>query len=117
MTEDLLNAVISKFGELLEQSEKRIEKTNEMVCKLANACEHNNSVVEKLINEYSMHLDGLKQNRDALAEQNGRLIQIVHNAQQQSMNAEERNRILFDKLIDKMQIGANTSKSDIHIAK
>lgn len=117
MNEELLQSIISKFGELLEQSEKRIEATNTMVCKLADTCEHNHMVLEKIVSDYSERINSLKQSNDELANQNARLIEIVSSAQQQSMQSDERIRILFDRLLDKITLGANTSKSDIHIAK
>lgn len=63
---------LSCYQTLLEKSEARIDRTNEMVCKLV-------SVVESLSKTYTAHLGSLSSCRDELVKQNSKLIEHSEN--------------------------------------
>jgi len=59
---------------LLEKSEQRIDRTNEMICKLADATSTMNSTLLLITKEYTRQLDKLQKCRDNLAKLNEDLI-------------------------------------------
>lgn len=61
---------------LAEASEARIDRTNEMVCKMADTMQHNHSILETITKEYTKHLGDLTACRDNLIEQNKVLLNL-----------------------------------------
>lgn len=90
--------IIAKITTLLEKSETRIDKTNEMVCKLA-------STIDKLTNEYGKHLERLQEARDELVKQNKELIKLVESCRRESELTNRR----YDTLLEKTLLMSNFS--------
>lgn len=115
--EKILFAACEKFGQLLVESERRINQTNEMVSKLAESAQKQNAVIEKLTNEYVHHIDSLTKNRDEITAQNTTLLQITLNAQKLVEDANRREEFMFEKILDKIQVGRNISESNINLKR
>lgn len=60
-------SLLPSFVKLLEESEKRIERTNEMIVSLADAAKHNQAMYDK-------HMSALEESRDRLVRNNEELI-------------------------------------------
>ena len=67
------------FFILLKRSEERIDKTNEMVCKLVETSNNMIAMLDKITAEYMRQLDKLQASRDEILAQNKMLINLVAN--------------------------------------
>jgi len=90
---------------LQEQSEARIDRTNEMVCKLAEAAGNAVRMLESVTTTYERHLTTLTDCRDALLAQNNTLIRL--HEQDIASNRELRHEVMSTRdrlfeLIEKM---------------
>lgn len=90
--------IIVKMSTLLEKSETRIDKTNDMVCKLA-------AIIDKLTNEYCKHLEKLQDTRDELTKQNKDLLKLVESCRRESELTNRR----YDTLLEKTLLMSNFS--------
>jgi phage shock protein A len=126
--ENFFLTAIQKYGELLEQSEKRIASTNDMVRSLAESSTRLQGIVERLTNEYTKHLDTLTSNRDEVVKQNGELIKLVAKTNQMYEDTAKRYDRLFEcfeshseriieSIISKTNLTRNASESNINIGK
>ena len=59
---------------LMRESEQRIERMNEMVCRLADATIQLNNTLMIITKEYTRQLDRLQECRDRLSAENAELI-------------------------------------------
>lgn len=90
-----------ELHKLILKSEERIDRTNEMVCKLV-------SVIDKLTNEYSEKLGKAVDARDKLIEQNKQLITLFETRNREFEVLSKK----YDSLIDKL---LNNHKSENNI--
>lgn len=72
-----LRSFLRNFVVLLERSEERIDKTNEMVCQLAATSNNMIMMLDKITAEYMRQLDKLQNSRDEILEQNRMLINLI----------------------------------------
>ena len=82
--------VINKVVHLLDQSENRIDRTNEMICKMV-------STIDTLTNEYTTQLSKLQEVRDELVGQNKALIKVAEDCRRESEYANKRYDMLLEK--------------------
>lgn len=84
---------ISHYEELLQQSERRIDRTNEMVTTLVNVC-------SSLKETYMHHIDQVCECRDNAMKQNSILIQELNNANNRLNEERHRYDNLLQTIID-----------------
>lgn len=100
--EDLAGAMRENtkvFSELLKESEERITKTNEMICKLADVVSGINQHQDRLLHEYASHVNALASARDALIGQNKELTSMVARSQHDLARERERYENLLQTLV------------------
>lgn len=101
-----IGEILNKMSELLTISEKRIDKTHDLICKAFN-------MVDKLTMEYSKQIDKLQACRDDLVTQNTELIKITKNLQSDSESCNKRYDLLLEKFIT--LAGKNMSENNINV--
>lgn len=67
----------SAIAKLIERSEMRVDRTNEMICKLVRVTEANLQMLNKIVEEYTRQIGHLQQSRDELVQQNSILLKII----------------------------------------
>lgn len=65
------------FVILLRRSEERIDKTNEMICKLVETSNNMAAIINKITAEYSLQLEKLQASRDKILAQNSALLALL----------------------------------------
>lgn len=83
--------IITNIVKLLERSEERIDKTNDMICKMV-------TTIDKLTNEYTRQLAKLQEVRDEVVDQNKELIKLAEDCKKESEYSNKR----YDTLLEKM---------------
>lgn len=63
----------AQFLKIYRRSEERIDRTNEMVCKLSSCVDKTENLLITITNEYEHRMDKLQSNHDKVIEQNGDL--------------------------------------------
>lgn len=101
-----IGEILNKMSELLTISEKRIDKTHDLICKAFN-------VLDKMTLEYSKQIDKLQTCRDDLVDQNTELIKITKNFQSDSESSNKRYDLLLEKFIT--LAGKNMSENNINV--
>lgn len=101
---------IEALASLVEKSESRIDRTNDMICKLAAITDQTQKLVVKLTEEYTRHLKNLSKCRDALLQQNETLLRMHESdvADKRELHDEIKstsNKIFH--LLNKMSLGSN----------
>ena len=66
-----------KFNELLAASERRIDRTNEMVHELSCAVKSMADTMSDISNKYVAHINDISACRDDVVKQNGQLIELL----------------------------------------
>lgn len=100
--------VIEKLTKLLIKSEERIDRTNDMVCKLASA-------IDKLTNEYSKHIDKLQEARTDLSKQNKDLLKLVESCRRESELTNRRYDTLLEKTLMMSSLNGGRSENNINV--
>lgn len=113
----VLVTAIGKFAELLEKSEERIDRINDMVLNLTKSAENQRQIVTMLTEKYTKHLDDLSKNRDEITRQNSELIKFIDRQQNQIEHNDKRIEILFEKMLDKYNAIHNVSESNINVKR
>lgn len=98
-----LEECIEKFTTLLYKSDERIDRANEMVCKLSDA-------ISQLTHVYLSQIDKLQKERDKLIEENIKLAQIIANSREDYVTLDKKYDILVERIISK-----NNSSSENNI--
>lgn len=68
-----MHSIESTFQQLYRDSESRIDRTNEMICKLSACIEKTENVLMTITNDYEHRMDKLQETHDKVMEQNGNL--------------------------------------------
>lgn len=90
---------------LVERSENRIDRTNEMISKCV-------SIIDRVTTEYTTQLDELQKNRDALVDENKRLISLLEESKKDYDILNKK----YDSLIDKMiSMSSQRSENNINV--
>lgn len=97
--------IINRLILLNERSEARIDKTNDMICKMV-------STIDKVTNVYTSQLTKLQEVRDELVSQNKKLIKITEDCRKESEYANRRYDTLLEKLFALKQ---NHSENNINV--
>lgn len=63
----------AQFLKIYRRSEERIDRTNEMVCKLSSCVDKTENLLITITNEYEHRMDKLQANHDKVMEQNSDL--------------------------------------------
>lgn len=71
---------------LLARSEERIDRTNEMVMKLAESAENNTRMLNRVVDEYCKQLAAVQNARDSILEQNKILLSLIQQMMNPSQN-------------------------------
>ncbi len=69
-------AIEKQFLKLYNESEARINQTNEMICKLSACIEKTENVLMTITNDYEHRMDKLQETHDKVMEQNGNLTKL-----------------------------------------
>lgn len=101
-----MGEILSKMSELITISEKRVDRTHDLICKAFN-------MVDKMTLEYSKQIDKLQTCRDDLVTQNTELIKITKNFQSDSESCNKRYDLLLEKFIT--LAGKNMSENNINV--
>lgn len=97
--------IVLKFIELLERSEERIDKTNDMIFKMV-------ATIDKLSAEYTKQLTKLQEVRDEVVAQNRELIKLAEACKKESEYSNKR----YDTLLEKMfWLKNNSSENNFNI--
>lgn len=100
--------IIEKLSKLLIKSEERIDRTNDMVCKLTSA-------IDKLSDEYIKHIDKLQEARDELSKQNTNLLKLVESCRRESEIINRRYDTLLEKTLMLTSLGNGRSENNINV--
>lgn len=89
--EELTN-ILKDYIALVHDSEKRIDRTNEMIDNLSNIVNRSEKLIEKAIDIYENHISSIESAREQLTENNSELIkaniQLTHLTQEVERNAQ-----------------------------
>lgn len=104
-------AHLDKLTVLVERSEERIDKTNEMIYRLARTAEKTQETLSNLASEYCKHLNEIKENRDAVMEQNKVLLKMHEQDMADKREMRKEMEAHRDQIFDLLKMMSTTSKS------
>lgn len=102
MTEDAINKVEMMLLTLIEKSEGRIEKTNDMIGKCL-------AVIDRVSGEYTIQIKKLQESRDELMRQNGDLIKMLERKNREYEVLNNQYNHLIDKMVGKSENNINVN--------
>lgn len=108
----LVEKYFQRIGDLLEQSERRIDQTNQMITSLAET-------EKRLTDTYAMHINNLAENRNEvinqnreLVDHNNKLMEIVERAQKMEMEKNKEHYELLQIIASLTNVKNNILKID-----
>lgn len=106
MSESEYNEIIRTLIDLVERSEKRIDKTNDMISKCVG-------LIDKVTSEYTSQLSKLQEVRDEVVKQNTALLKAIDDKEKKFELINHKYDVLIDKLMSIHQM--NKSENNINV--